>query len=152
MFCLLPALVPQVINRNGRGESFAITPQKASAVTTFVDRFSPSAGGGGWYDTRFGKLISGEENESGLLAHCRHQVIRDSSAVAGIGKHHPLLHGACIIPAHETNQAVVAVLAACRMSDVHGFALDKKRIELRNDKARLALIVAESETEIGRLC
>src|ERR1035441_1054149 len=76
----------------------------------------------------------------------------DSSAIAGVGKHHPLLHRPCVISAHEANQAVVAILAASRMGGAHGLALDEERIELRNDEAWFTFVVPKFETEVGRLC
>jgi hypothetical protein len=49
-------------------------------------------------------------------------MIRDGPVVAGVSEHHGFLHRPSVVATHETNQAIVAVLAASRMGRVYGLA------------------------------
>ena len=75
----------------------------------------------------------------------------NGSAIASIGEHHAFLHGPGIIAADESDEAIVAIIAASEVGVVHGLAFDEERVELGQYHARLAIIVTQFEAKVGRL-
>lgn len=73
------------------------------------------------------------------------------SAITSIGEHHAFLHGPGVIAAHESDKAVVAIVAAGEVRGVHDLAFDEKCVELGQRHARSTIIVPQSEAEVRRL-
>ena len=78
-------------------------------------------------------------------------MFRNASSVAGVGEHHGLLHSPCVIAAHKTTESVVTVFATGGVRGIYWFALDEQGVIFRKHSTPFPLIVAEVETQIGRL-
>jgi hypothetical protein len=117
-----------------------------------VDSFRNSTSRRARIGTALRQLCCGKCGQTGTLTHRRNQVTNDSSTVADVREHHAFPHRPRVISTDKTDQAVVAVFAACRMGGIHGFTFNEETIELRDNKSWLTVIVAELEKEIRCLC